>query len=483
MDTIKIDMFLGQSESKGQIEGEVQLAADKEDVGKIYNVYCNVNVREKTIGKDSVHIGGEAEFTVYYLGAGGLVDSFFASAPFTHEIDAKGIEADNEVSVMCRMEDVGAGVIDARNIKLMAKTNFLANIYKKSGIPELRTEGLQTKRIPVDGRFIECSESHSFHITEEMRIPGGMEQVETVVGTKCYGVINGIKKDGDKAVCFGDIYVNTIYSSGDGLWQINDSFPFEEIVESDVSLEEKEIVGDIVVKKATATAYDPDVISYSVSAVIKLDIMSGIPEGMIVDAYSLTHHIETVNNHINMKSLMGCDCAKYTLRESTKTGGVEKPVCLMAAPHIKSEYAMDGAVNIEGNMMCDIIYRKEDGTMDCVRITVPFDESVPVAGVKEEHDVWTEINVEKITAVISGEDMELRFLMDVCVKSFKEEEYNIVERVEEKEPLDKDNSSVMIYFKDEDEELFDVAKRYHVAIEDIDCENKNKLILINPIVG
>ena len=39
----------------------------------------------------------------------------------------------------------------------------------------------------------------------------------------------------------------------------------------------------------------------------------------------------------------------------------------------------------------------------------------------------------------------------------------------------------MIYFKDEDEDLFDIAKNFHIAMEDINTDNENKLILINPI--
>lgn len=481
MDTIKIDMFLGQSESKGQIEGEIQLPGDKGDIEKIFNVCCNVNVREKNIGKDTIHIGGDAEFTVYYMTNQGDIDSFLAAAPFSHDMEAKGIEPENEVTIMCRMEDVGAGIIDPRNVKVMAAADFIANVTKKSGVPELNTDGLQTRRAPVDAKCVEHCEMHPFHVTEEMRIPGGMEQVENIIGTQCYGIINGVKKDGENAVCYGDICVNTIYASKDGVWQINDSFPFEEIIECNSSLEDKELLGCISIKKATATAYDPDVISYSVSAMIKLDITSGIPYGLVVDTYSLTHNIDTVRNHISMKSPMSCDSAKYTFRANTKTGQVEKPVCIMAAPYVKSEYAMDGTISLEGTLICDIMYLREDGKPDCARVQLPMDETIPAASMKEEYEIWTEPKIQKASVIITGEDMEIRCLMDIGIKAFKQEEYDIIESVEEKEPLPRDNSSIMIYFKDEDEDLFDIAKNYHIAMEDINSENENKLILINPI--
>ncbi len=481
MDTIKIDMFLGQSESKGQIEGEIQLPADKSDIEKVFSVSCNVNVREKNITKDSIQVAGEAEFTVYYISNQGTADSFSAIAPFTHDMDAKGIEQENEVSILCRMEDIGSSIIDPRSVKAVATANFTANVTRKSGVPEMNTDGLQTRRVPVDSKCTEHVEVHPFHITNEMRIPGGMEQVETIVGTQCYGIINGIKKDGQNAICYGDICFNTVYSSKDGLWQINDSFPFEEVIDCDMALENKELIGSISIKKASATAYDPDVISYSVSAVIRLDIMSGMPYGLVVDAYSLTHGIDTQKTHISMKSPMNCDFAKYTFRANTKTGPVEKPVCIMATPYIKSEYAMEGTVNIEGTLMCDIMFLRDDGRLDCTRVQLPMDETVPVPGVKEDFEVWTVPNIQKTSAIITGDDMEIRCLMDIGIIAFKQEEYDIIQNVEEKDPLNRDNSSIMIYFKDEDEDLFDIAKNFHIAMEDINTDNENKLILINPI--
>lgn len=481
MDTIKIDMFLGQSESKGKIEGELALPTEKADIEKIFNVSCNVNIREKSITKDAIHIDGESEFIVYYINNQGNADSFSAVAPFSHDIEAKGIEQENEVSVMCRMEDVSAVLIDSRNLKAMATACFNAGITRKSGVPEMDTEGLQTRRVPVDSKCIEHTEIHAFHITDEIRIPGGMEQVENIIGTRCYGIINGIKKDGQNVICYGDICFNTVYSSNNDIWQINDSFPFEEIIDMDMDLTNKELIGNMTIKKATATAYDPDVINYSVSAVIRMDVMSGIPYGLVVDAYSLTHSIDTEKSHISMKSPMSCETSKYTMRANTKTGGVEKPVCIMATPYVKDEYAMDGTVNVEGSIMCDIMYIREDGRLDCTKVHLPMDETVPVPGIKEEYDVWTVPNIQKASVIITGDDMEIRCLMDITVTAFKQEEYDIIQSVEEKEPLVRDSSSIMVYFKDEDEDLFDIAKKYHIAAEDINADNDSKLILINPI--
>ena len=131
--------------------------------------------------------------------------------------------------------------------------------------------------------------------------------------------------------------------------------------------------------------------------------------------------------------------------------------------------------------MCDIMFLRDDGRLDCTRVQLPMDETVPVPGVKEDFEVWTVPNIQKTSAIITGDDMEIRCLMDIGIIAFKQEEYDIIQNVEEKDPLNRDNSSIMIYFKDEDEDLFDIAKNFHIAMEDINTDNENKLILINPI--
>lgn len=481
MDTMKIDMFLGQSESKGQIEGEIQLPTDKNDIEKIYNVFCNINVREKNVDKDVIRLNGDAEFTIYYITSQNACDSFTAVSAFSHELDAKGISPEHEVSLLWRIEDSGAVILDSRTVKANATVDFVANVTQKGTMPDLETGSLQTRRVPACARYKEQTINHPFHMSTEMRIPGGMEQIENIVGTRCYGIINGIKKDGQNAICFGDLFLNTIYCSKEGMWQICDSFPFEEIVDCNMSLDDKELIGCIDVKKATATAYDPDVISYSVSAVIKMDIMCGLPYGVVVDAYSLSHNIDAVKSHINMKSPVSTDASKYTFRASTKTGNIEKPLCIVAMPVIKGEFAMEGTVSIEGSLICDMVFQKDDGRIDCTKITLPIDESVPVPGIKEDFDVWTQINVQKASAVISGDEMEIRCPMDVSVHAFSSEEYDVIQSVEEREPLNREGSSIMIYFKDEDEDVFDIAKTYHISMDDINTSDEKKLILINPV--
>lgn len=480
MDTMKIDMFLGQSESKGQIDGEIQIPVEKGDIEKIYNVCCIVNVREKSVDDDVIHLSGDAEFSIYYLTSQNGVDSFSAISPFSHDIEAKGARSDNQIALSYKVEDASGVILDPRSIRAAATICFTADLCESSILPDLDTASLETRRVPVDSKYKAGSINHPFHTTSELRIPGGMDQIENIIGTRCYGVINGIKADGQNAICFGDMFLDTLYSSGDDLWQICDSFPFEETIECDMNLEGKEIIGCISVKKASASAYDPDVITYSVSALIKLDLMGALPLGMVVDAYSLTHKIETVKSHINMKSPIQSENAKYTYRSTAKAGDIEKPLCIMATPIIKDQYAMEGSIAVEGSLVCDIMHQKDGGHLDCMRITLPIDENIPAPGVRENHDVRVCVNAQKASAIISGDEMEIRCPMDIAIEAFSAEEYDIIQSASEKEPLNRDGSSIMIYFKDEDEDVFDIAKNYHVASNDIIADNDKKLILVNP---
>lgn len=480
MNTVKIDMFLGQGESKGQIEGELTVPAERGDMEKIHNVSCNLNVREKSIGNESIHIDGEAEFSLCYITNQGEMDSFNASAPFSHDIEAKGIDDECNVSVVFSLDDITATITDPRTAKANATVNFNADIVRPTLVPDMNTPDLQIKCISTSSKRLEHSETHSFHISDEVRIPGGMDQIDTINTTKSYGVINGIKKEGEKAICYGDICVNTIYSSPSGIWQLCDSFPFEEIIDTGINLENKEIIGDICVKKITATAYDPDVISYSAAVTISLDIYSGMPCGLVVDAYSLTHRLSLSKKHINMRSPMVRDFTKYTMRTSTDAGDIVNPVCIMALPYVKEQYAMDGTLIMEGSIICDIVHKKEDGSLDCARVQLPMDETVPVAAIKEDYEVRAVPNIQKASVIISGDEMEVRCLMDIGITAYMQEEYEIIESVEEQEEIDTCTSSMMIYFKDDDEDLFEIARKYHIPVSDINTSNENKLILMNP---
>ncbi|MBQ9625272.1 MAG: DUF3794 domain-containing protein [Clostridia bacterium] len=479
MDTMKIDIFLGQSETKGQIEGDIKLPSEKTDMEKLFHTDCIVNVREKETVKDAVKIAGDAELTIYYIDTEGKLQSFSATAPFNIEIEAKGATPESKLNLLWRTEEVNASLTDKREAKVNASVLFSANLSAAANTAQIPQTNTEIKRAPAVLFNTTAIEASTFHITEEVRVPAGMDDVENIVGVKGYGILSGIKNEGTSAVCYGEICLNTVYTSENGIWQFCDSIPFEEELAS-ADLEGKELYANVQVRKISAASYDKDTISYGISGVITLSVLERNEQGPVVDVYSLTHNLETAKRHISLKSPGASDTVKYTLRNTASAPKNARPVLVMADTTVTGEYAMDGTVNLEGNICCDILYLTSEGELEPTHLKMPVDESIPAPAVKEDYEIFLTPNVQRVSAVSMGDEAEIRTALDIGITAFKQKELDIIESVEEKEPLIRENSSVMIYFKEEDEDLFDIAKAYHISPRDIKSESGNKLILINP---
>ena len=137
---------------------------------------------------------------------------------------------------------------------------------------------------------------------------------------------------------------------------------------------------------------------------------------------------------------------------------------VVAKPYVNGISAENGMINIEGIIDTYILYisPRDDSPVYSFKEEVPFNLTVDATSVDADNiiKVKTETNHVSYNLNAAGE-IELRIVLKNNITAFKTSGADIINSVEEQETDDCDMPSIILYFVQNNDTLWDIAKRYH----------------------
>jgi len=219
--------------------------------------------------------------------------------------------------------------------------------------------------------------------------------------------------------------------------------------------------------------YSVDYESSFTKAVIKTETMPQIIERQL----SLKGQVECNEGTLETVHDSRCDISNIVCRPRINTGEDESI----------SELVITGQANMQ------IVGRLDTGAPIFIEKTEPFELITEFAGLTEEHSVEPNLQVINTTYSISAENkVELRLVLKMggCLYQMRSIEVINEIVINEEAPKVKDNEyALKLYYAEENEEVWHIAKRYNTDAEAIIAENdmeSNQIVtpcmLLIPIV-
>ena len=132
---------------------------------------------------------------------------------------------------------------------------------------------------------------------------------------------------------------------------------------------------------------------------------------------------------------------------------------------------MEGVVEIE------ILYQKfgEEKGFESIREELPFRQGLDLDVKGEVYgDVWA--NIQHMDyQVLNPHEIELKIMLGIQCQLFKPIVFTIINDIEELTEIMEEESKearISVYFKQPDDSLWEIAKRYRITIEDILYQNE-----------
>ncbi len=490
---IQINEPLKAANVRTVVDTDIIVPDFKPDVLSILQVNAISSVTEKYIQKDHVTVSGVIDYTILYSGDEEKIraKSIRFKTPFSQQIEVVGVEEEMFNYVKSDVRHIEYHIQNSRKINVKAVVSLETNIINSSVAPVV--SGITSdSSIPVKNETVKyfnlavCSEN-KFEIEEDLKIPGSNPSIDDILKSDIRLESGDMKVVNNKVVAKGCAVVNTLYTRDDDIYYIENEIPFTEIIDVDGITPEMYSDIDYAITGASYEARSDEsgekneiCVNISVSSLIRA--YEDEQFDVISDVYSPDYEVNVVRKSININEIADTSnstCSvNDTIELSSSMPTMKKIYNFISEPYVENTYIEGSSAVVEGFVNAQILYLSDcdSSPVYCAKKNIPFTHRVELsknisdvsisASVREEHGDY---NFKSPT------EAEVRISLRLNVNVLKNKKTDFITDIEinEQQPIDKTSQpGIVIYFAEESDTLWDIAKKYHTTAEEIASINE-----------
>lgn len=478
---------VAENRSEINYEWDIIVPDSKPDIHKIVKTDAVCSVTDKEIMQDRAMISGNVNINIIYIPSEstGTVRSIDNIQSFNSVLELAGLRSDMYLNCRPEVSEIEASAINSRKIKVKCKIKLIGNAVCEEEI--MYIDGIEDGEIEYLMKDISALQTVSFgenrvEIEESYELPVGRASAGEIL--KVFMKINDrdIRPMNGKILVKGEMAVLIIYNSineGDDIQFAEMNIPFTEIFDEPDITENSFYDGDFSIENISCFL-SPDEEGENRIINLRADInISGkgyenIRLSAVVDAYGREFNVETEESNYSFDEMIN-SCENRTMIKETvdfgKIDEINKVINIIAKEQVTNVSAQNNSVGIQGDIILDLLYNSLESGLPISYVTkkIPFDIKVDCPGAEKDSicEVKTEI-VSLAYNILNPSQLELRITMEVKVylrKKGKDRFLNKITVSENKEVKGKEG--IVIYFCDNNEKVWDIAKKYRTTVNDI----------------
>ena len=462
----------------------------------------------------NIGIEGTVYFSLLLAGEDGTVSGLSFSEPFSAKTAVDGCDDCCTVSLIPTVNYVTARLINPRKLGLRYQIDTEVRIFRKTSVePEIigagsvtDMEGVRKRTVSVLTADIEAFEERGITVSEDVELDGSFPQIAELILCRVRLNPTEVRTTDNGADIRTDALVSCIYRSDSGVCvSAERKFNLEHHIDCD-SGDGREWTACVSASPAEAKV-TPN--SYGEMKVIELDLtydigLTGFKNreiGIITDAYSTDHEVETANGEKDITVFGRCFACGLSLNAGA------------AKSEINAEDAVSvltGAVNTkgvtaryepekhrlitEGDAEITVVYLtgEENGGLSRAAFTAHFrcETDAPESLPADSFIVSCSVGDAKFRTdqqnIFCDAELSLRVTAMGNVKTG----YVSSVTLRTDEPAVHADSPLTLYYPSDGETLFDIAKHYRITDESImsansltDASVSGRKVLIIPASG
>ena len=470
-DTISSISSLCKSKVELPIEAEILVPDYLPQVFKIVKCFVYPVTLKKQAVAGKLLLEGYLRCVVYYQSdEDQSLCQTEQKIPFNRTMEIPACETDKIfVQVSGELEYVNCRAINQRRIDIRGAYGLIAEVFVQTQtevITALADCGIEQKTQPMIGTKCVVNLDKLITAEEEIVLPQAPQAVLDISGT---GQIEEVKIVSGKAVIKGKIQAHISYRTNPGceLESAEKSIPFNQIIDIDDTLDEIECAACAELIGCTMSSSGQEGSSV-LTATIMLYIRAFTKMECLVvqDAFS-TKYTTQISRKSNQCERLTEKLNKSVQADSFVTLPDENAVVLggfCTLNRVEPETTGEGVV-LSGRGTVHVLCKNSLGEIECY--DKAFEYCLPQAypGSAEEYrlECWQQASGLELQKA----DQEVKAKITICINGvlMKRHTVDTVDEVNCEELLCSDEPEVAlrIYYANADENVFDIAKAYHVS--------------------
>lgn len=493
---ININQIIGGDFSQTLVEGDIIVPDVKPDIARILQVDGIVVINNKEVQQDKVLVSGNVNFKILYApeGTDKAVKSINASSSFTHSVDVKSARPNMKARIESDIEHIEFTTLNSRKINVKAVVSIdcnVENMVSLDMITNIAGEGdVQVRKKSIKTYSIVAESDNPFIVRDDLEIPAGKPSIKDIlkIDTKVTG--RDVKVINDKVVVKGELNVCTLYvgeMDNDSIQFMEHEIPFTEIfdveeVREDMYCDLVYDIKDVYFNVQEDSDGDTRVLSIEATMNAFTRVSQEVFVDVVVDSYSPEGDISLDKKTFNIDEIIDDSRSQTTIKQiidlPADVPNIAQIYNVITKPYVTESLVEDNRVVVEGVIDTYILYLadSEENPVYSFKQEIPFKHIIDVKDAVPDMTCDVKAEVTHCSySMNAASEIEVRCIIGVESKVIKTTRVELITHAEISPfSVDSINScpSITIYFVQKGDTLWDIAKHYHITMEEITKVNE-----------
>lgn len=490
-EAININRFFEQQTAQVIIQTDIIVPDVKPDISRILVIDADDFITSTQAYVDRVLVEGSLKFKIIYASENSdeLVKSIDYTYQFSQNVAIQGVRQGMKAKAKCFVEHVAYDIVNERKLNVKAIANMIVKVFEQErqqvAYSIEGSEDVQLLRKTLKADVLLQSFEDKYSISEDMDIPSGKPSIREILRTDVAVAQKDIKIDENKILIKADINIKNIYTSDDSsrlIQAVEHEVPFTKLIEIEELSDNSKCICDInIADYAIEIEQDndgePRIISFKADVNIDLQVYETKFFDNIEDAYAINKKLILNRQQVYIPSQTVFEKVQSIIKESIfvfdDKPRISEVLSVIAKPEVSHIEVSDDKIDIEGVINCKILYAssEQDYSLHCAESQIPFTQVVDAKGVKAGQRCSVDTFMTNLSySLISGNEIEVRCAVESETFYICGHEAKVINSVEETafdENMRSKKASFILYFVQEKDTLWDIAKMYSTTIEKI----------------
>lgn len=460
------------------------------DIQKILKCQICPKINSRDISGDKLYIEGSANILLIYLDEEKMsIRCCEHNSPFSVSINLKGTVQDAIVFTKTKTEYVNCRAVTPRRLDIHGAFSILTKVkYKKekSIVNNIDGEGIEKKKALTKYSDVIGMGQQSFNISEVIDKSNKQPEVEYILKTIVNVDLQDYKTLSNKVIINAQANIKILYVSDIEYGTVDTlehSIPISQILDvegvqddctCDINIEV--LSNDVNIKQSENE--ENNLLSFESKIAISVIAYEEKETTILNDVYSVDYESEQKYENISLSCLSNKINEPYISKGTIEIGDNGISEILDASgelTNIKS-FINETSIKFEGKVNVCILARDNEEIPFYLERLVEFKHETDIP--EEDNFILCEENIILKSCeckIIGQNSVEVLLEIQIGAFVFSEKVYKSVTDiyVDEEKPKQKDkNTALTIYYGDEGEELWDIARKYCTSVEKIKEENE-----------
>ena len=453
------------------------------DVRKILFTEATLRPSGRFAGGDEVEFSGVVVYNIIYLDEENNLSSVEFTSDYDYSVKCQGDSYRDSVSDT-RVSNYAIRLIGPR--KLSARTSLVGSVHlSESATIGVSGDAFDPDSSPeVNQKTVSIRRSALSSLTEReyaerlCHLDGAMTDEVRVIYSRAEATVDSLEREDERVKIKGKLHVNAVIHTGDSpAHSLERQIPFDEEVELSSMTQDMKLLPQLTVSSLkTVVNADESGCEVVANAILELCVLGECNEKIDITTDSYLKSCPTDNLYDNFSyetlsdvvSLKGTHNAEVD-RSELETEGLYEVIFLTATPKVERVDLQDGSVSILGELRYSgVASEVVNGEVSYVgvKFTSPFASNVNINcqntdNLQVDAKVLTSCTTASVDANKLYATCNLESVVTVCREGSETVLVSSVKR--EGERYEKTGATVTVYYPDENDTLFSVAKRFRTS--------------------